>query len=198
MDQTKVTGLVLAGGRGQRMEGADKGWISFRGEPLVKHALTILAPLTRCNLISANRNLEAYERLGHGVVRDGRSGFDGPLAGIEAALCVIKTPYLLTLPCDTPLMKTAVLQRLLDAAVQTGSALCVATEGEVLHPVVLLIHQNLLSDLSLFLDSGERRVRDWLMRHHPERVDCGDHPECFENANTLEDLLRLEHRSIAG
>ena len=115
MDQTKVTGLILAGGRGQRMEGEDKGWVSFRGEPLVMRALNTMKPLTSSTLISANRNLEAYEKLGYGVVPDGRSGFNGPLAGVEAALSAIQTPYLLTLPCDTPLMKRAVLERLLVA-----------------------------------------------------------------------------------
>jgi molybdopterin-guanine dinucleotide biosynthesis protein A len=197
MDQTKVTGLILAGGRGQRMEGQDKGWVSFRGEPLVMRALNTMNPLTSSTLISANRNLEAYARLGHGVVQDARTGFDGPLAGIEAALSVIETPYLLTLPCDTPLMNRSVLERLLVAGAQTGSPLCVAAEGVILHPVVLLIQQSLVSDLVAFLDSGERRVRDWLMRHNPVKVDCSDCPECFENANTPQDLLRLAQRAAS-
>ncbi|HET9023288.1 MAG TPA: NTP transferase domain-containing protein, partial [Burkholderiaceae bacterium] len=80
--RSRITGLVLAGGRGARMGGADKGWILHDGEPLVATVLRRLAPQVGAVLISANRNIDAYRALAH-VVTDADSGlaleaFPGP------------------------------------------------------------------------------------------------------------------------
>ena len=99
--------LILAGGRGARLGGKDKGWIMWSGLPLVEHALSALArqspPPSRI-LISANRNVDAYQQTGHNVVTDERPDFPGPLAGIEAGLMRCKKNPLLVVPCDAPLL----------------------------------------------------------------------------------------------
>ena len=60
----EITGLVLAGGRGSRMGGVDKGLQNFNGTPLALHALMRLQPQVGELMINANRNLAAYESFG--------------------------------------------------------------------------------------------------------------------------------------
>ena len=101
--RTDITGLVLAGGRGSRMGGADKGLQSYRGMPLAMHAMLRLAPQVGRVMINANRNLAAYESFGAPVFTDASGDFAGPLAGFVAGLEQCDTPYLVTVPCDSPL-----------------------------------------------------------------------------------------------
>ncbi|HXD26818.1 MAG TPA: NTP transferase domain-containing protein, partial [Propionibacteriaceae bacterium] len=81
-----ITGLVLAGGRGSRMGGVDKGLQEHRGVPLALHALRRLAPQVGRVMLSANRNLEAYRSMGAPVWADEISDYPGPLAGMLAGL----------------------------------------------------------------------------------------------------------------
>ncbi len=97
-----VTGLVMAGGRATRMGGIDKGLVLFEGRPLAEHVARRLAPQCRTLLVSANRNLSAYRALGLTPVTDRIPGFEGPLAGWEAACAVAKTKYVVSVPCDSP------------------------------------------------------------------------------------------------
>lgn len=186
-----ITGVVLTGGRGQRMGGADKGLLPFRGQPLVGHLLAALREVTACQLISANRNLADYETLGCPVIRDAGPAFAGPLAGILATLRSAWTPYVLTVPCDTPLLTGALLKRLLRAASTSGAAIVVAGDGARLHPVIMLAETRLADDLAACLAAGERKVESWMRRHSWATADFSDRPGALANLNTPEDLARL-------
>lgn len=111
--QNKVSGVVLAGGQARRMQQQDKGLVLFNGRPLVSYALTALEPLVDEVLISANRNQALYSRFGYPVLGDNRPGFDGPLAGILAAMQSARNSLLLVTPCDSPLINSMHLERLL-------------------------------------------------------------------------------------
>ena len=111
----QITGLVLAGGRGSRMGGVDKGLQSYHGVPLALHALLRLAPQVGSAMINANRNLAAYESFGVPVWPDALPDFAGPLAGFLAGLEHCETPYLVTLPCDSPLFPEDLVARLAQA-----------------------------------------------------------------------------------
>src|SRR3954467_2445754 len=102
MDRAHITGLVLAGGRGSRMGGVDKGLQLHLGEPLARHALDRIAPQVGPRMISANRNLDAYRAMGVPVWPDAVSDYAGPLAGLLAGLQHADTPWLVTVPCDSP------------------------------------------------------------------------------------------------
>src|SRR6478735_5870112 len=107
-----ITGLVLAGGQGSRMGGVDKGLQPFRGRPMVAHVIERLAPQVHSILVNANRNPEAYAEFGHRVVSDEIEGFAGPLAGFERGLAHATTPFLVTVPCDSPFLPTDLVERL--------------------------------------------------------------------------------------
>ena len=102
IDTSQITGLVLAGGRGSRMGGVDKGLQAYRGMPLAMHALLRLGPQVGEMMVNANRNLAAYESLGVPVWPDALPDYPGPLAGFLTGLERCTTPFLATVPCDSP------------------------------------------------------------------------------------------------
>jgi molybdenum cofactor guanylyltransferase len=195
-----ITGLVLAGGRGMRMGGADKGLQALHGEPLAAHVLKRLAPQAGALLISANRHPEAYAALGAPfgatVVADTLPGFPGPLAGLLAGLRAAGSAYVLSAPCDTPSLPADLGIRLAHALDSSEADIATVTtcdaQGQVsLHPVFALLRTDLADDLSAFLDAGERKVRAWYARHKTVEVAFTDE-RAFYNINSLQELADLE------
>ena len=187
-----VTGLILAGGRGQRMGGRDKGLLPLDGKPLVVHVLKRLAPQVERVLVSANRNLEPYAALtGAEVVADDVPGFAGPLAGIASALQRTATPYLLTVPCDAPLLPVDLGARLHAALQASGTAMAMAHDGQRLQPLFALMRRGVLPDLLAYLAEGGRKVEDWVRRNGPRIVDFSDQTAAFVNLNTPADGAAL-------
>jgi molybdopterin-guanine dinucleotide biosynthesis protein A len=197
-----VTALVLAGGRGSRMGGVDKGMQPFRGEPLALHVLRRLAPQAGATLISANRSRDDYVRLGAPfdarVVADMRADYAGPLAGIATALREASSEFVLTAPCDAPFVDQhlgAALMHAIDTkGVDIAYAATVEPSGEVIaHPVFALLRASLACDLDAWLDAGERKVRAWYARHTAAEVQFHD-DRAFYNINDLQQLAELERR----
>jgi molybdopterin-guanine dinucleotide biosynthesis protein A len=181
-----VHALVLAGGRGSRMGGVDKGLQPLDGRPLVSHVIDRLAPQASHVLISANRNLDAYAALGHTVVVDPPGlAFAGPLAGMLAGLNAIPDDsWLLTAPCDCPHLPPDLAQRLFAAAQADGLAFAQADRE---HPTHALLHTRLRAPLAAHLQSGGRAVLRW-MRSQPHGVARFDGEAAFANLNHLADL----------
>lgn len=192
-----ITGLILAGGRGSRMGGVDKGLQTHAGIPLALHALLRLAPQVGAIMINANRNLAAYESMGVPVWPDALADYPGPLAGMLAGLEHAETPWLVTVPCDTPNFPTDLVARLAEAAQAEGADIAVAAtrEGGAVQPqpVFCLMHTPLLEDLVAFLHAGQRKIDRWTARHRCAQVIFED-ADAFFNANTLEELQRLQRR----
>lgn len=185
--QNKVSGVVLAGGLARRMGYMDKGLIVFDGQPLISYALAALTPLVNDVLISANRNQEIYRTFGFEVISDGNDRFEGPLAGILAAMRATSAAILLVLPCDSPRIKSQHLRKLLDA-LQDDVDIAVACDGKRLHPVFAAVKTQLQSDLELYLQKGERKLQTWIEQHDVVKVDFSDTPEIFVNINTPEEI----------
>jgi molybdopterin-guanine dinucleotide biosynthesis protein A len=178
------------------MGGEDKGLLPFRGHPLVSHALDALGEVAGSRLINANRNLEAYASLGFPVIQDANDRFDGPLAGLLSAMRASATPYVLTVPCDTPRLTGTLLQRLVDCLPMSNAAIAMAHDGERLHPVVMLAETCLADDLQAYLDAGKRKVEHWIRRHRWVSIDFSDAAGALANINTPDDLAALETRGL--
>jgi molybdopterin-guanine dinucleotide biosynthesis protein A len=189
-DKAKITGVLLAGGGGRRMGGADKGLLLLRGRPLAAYALDALQEAAGAVLVNANRNREEYAGFGHPVIADGPEGFAGPLAGLLSAMRAAETDYVLTVPCDAPFATGAALTRLCETLKKENAEICAAHDGARLHPVFLLAERRLADDLADYLAGGGRKAETWLRRHRLAVADCSDCPECFANLNTPEDLIR--------
>ena len=198
-----ITGLILAGGRGSRMGGSDKGLQNFHGLPLALQTLMRLQlqslPLQEV-LINANRNLAAYESLGVPVWPDSIDGFAGPLAGFQTGLERCETPLMLTVPCDTPLFPLDLVERLYEAmdAQDADLAMAAAPEADGTvrpQPVFCLLKIDLLESLVKFTQGGGRKIDAWTAQHRCAIVPFdlpGDSPQAFANANTLAELQQLE------
>jgi molybdopterin-guanine dinucleotide biosynthesis protein A len=191
----EITGLVLAGGRGSRMGGVDKGLQTLDGMPLVQHAMNRLAPQVGTLMINANRHLDTYASFGMPVWPDEPADYAGPLAGFLAGLAHCETPWLATVPCDTPRFPGDLVAQL---AAGLGSApLAIATtleDGRVQRqPVFCLMRRDLRPDLEAFIADGGRKIEHWLARHHCADVPFAD-ASAFFNANTADELRGLEAR----
>lgn len=191
-----ITGLILAGGRAQRMGGIDKGLIPFRGKPLIESAIAKLKPQSHTILINANRNITKYAAYGYPVIMDETPDFSGPLAGFSAGLKACKTPYLLTAPCDSPLLPTK-LAELLGAEMERGDFQLVyasskEADGKIwAQPVFCLMRANLQGSLANFLLKGDLKIDRWFKELHSSTVIFDD-PQVFTNINTPEELKLLE------
>lgn len=188
----KVTGVILAGGLARRMENRDKGLVQFNGRPLISYAIQAMTPIVGQLLINANRNQAEYRQFGRPVIADQTDSFDGPLAGILTALSIAETELLLVMPCDSPLIKTRHLERMLHARATEDAEIAVAFDGERLHPVFLVLKTNLKDSLEAYLADGQRKLAVWLAQHHSLTVDFSDEPEVFTNINSLVELAAVE------
>ena len=204
IDTRDITGLILAGGRGSRMGGVDKGLQGFRGQPLALHALRRLQPQVGSVMISANRNLPAYEAFGVPVWPDGLADHAGPLAGFLIGLEHCTTPWLLTVPCDSPRFPRDLAARMAATAVREHAQIVLAAGPEAgrdgalqlrPQPVFALLHRSLLPSLQDFVQQGGRKIDAWTAQHAQAlcRFDAaGDDVHAFANANTLQELRVLE------
>ncbi|HPU52919.1 MAG TPA: molybdenum cofactor guanylyltransferase MobA [Burkholderiaceae bacterium] len=190
-----ITGVVLAGGLGRRMsedsQGVDKGLQLFRGRPMVAHAIDRLAPQVGTILVNANQNLETYRAFGWPVIPDALGGFAGPLAGLASAMQAARTPWVLTVPCDSPLFPADLAARLAGAADAAGTRVAVVRTTSGDQPVFLLAHTALASDLQAFLAAGRRKIDAWYGPLSPAVVDFADE-SAFRNINTRDELRSLE------
>lgn len=188
-----LTAVILAGGRGRRMGGSDKGLVDLDGRPLIAHVLNGIAPQVGEVLINANRNVRQYQAFGYPVVNDALDGFQGPLAGFASAMAAATTPCILTLPCDGPLVPPDYAMRMMDALVATpGSEIAVAHDGNRMQPVYALLPVRLMSDLEGFLAQGDRKIDLWYARHRTALSDFSDCPDAFRNINTPQDRDQLQ------
>ena len=205
MELNDISAIILAGGRGTRMGGVDKGMQNFNGMPLALHAALRLqiqqgGPLGDV-MINANRNLAAYEAFGVPVWPDDLADYAGPLAGFLTGLEHCETRYLLTLPCDTPLFPLDLAQRMVQALERAGAEIARVAAPEEngslrAQPVFCLLQRDLLNSLLRFTAQGGRKIDRWTAGHKTVLVPFdapGDDAKAFFNANTLEELHSLEH-----
>lgn len=203
MDKNDVTGVILAGGRGSRMGGADKGLQTFRGMPMAMYTLMRLAPQVGEVMINANRNLSAYESFGIPVWPDGLADHAGPLAGFLTGLEHCETEYMVTVPCDTPLFPQDLVARLGEALERDGAEIAMAgareEDGQLrAQPVFSLMKRELMESLVRFTHEGGRKIDAWTAQHRTVLVPFdrpGDDASAFFNANTLAELHKLEQSS---
>jgi molybdenum cofactor guanylyltransferase len=190
-----ITAVILAGGQGRRMGGQDKGLIEINGRALVAILIDRLEQQISAIVINANRNRERYQAFGYPVVSDQLDDYQGPLAGFACAMNVVDTEFILTLPCDGPLLAADYVARFIASQARTGAAICVADDGERLQPVHALIKIDLLSSLNTFLDSGDRKIDRWYAMHDFIKTDFSDCADMFRNINTPSDEESMQVQS---
>lgn len=187
--QTKVTGVILAGGRATRMNYQDKGLMMFKGQPLISYAIKALTGITQHIIINANRNHDSYSQFGYEVISDQTDSFDGPLAGVLTAMLHTDAEILLVIPCDSPFVSTQSLQKLLQSLLENKADVAVPVSGDKLQPVFLAARTALKDSLQSYLACGQRKMAIWLQQQNLVKVEFTEHDPLFININTPEELV---------
>lgn len=184
----QITAVILAGGRGSRMGGVDKGLVDYQGQPMIEHILARITPQVDHVMINANRHIEHYQTYGVPVITDENDQFDGPLAGMQAALHHAATDWVLSVPCDSPLLPLDLASRLsqavqgLQAMSGPQAMLAIARSASGTHPVFCLMPRSVSADLDAYLQTGQRRVGGWQALHPHVFVSFEDE-QAFTNIN---------------
>jgi len=194
LTKTMLTALILAGGEARRMDGQDKGMIKLNDKPLIEHVLTAISPQVGYMVINANRNLDHYAGYGCPVITDEFAGFQGPLAGMASGLRTVDTPFMVTVPCDSPFIPNDLVKRLYLSLLQEDAEISVAKDDQRLHPVFSLMKTTVLDSLLDFLKGGERKIDRWFDHHKLAIADFSDEPDTFVNINTPEELANIENK----
>jgi molybdopterin-guanine dinucleotide biosynthesis protein A len=194
--QITITGVILAGGLARRMNHQDKGLVLYHNIPLISYAISAMSPVVNELLINANRHHAEYARFGLPVIADQSDCFDGPLAGVLTAMLHSKGEVLVVMPCDSPLIKSHHLEKLISTLQESNADCAVAFDGERLHPVILAVKTCLKNSVAAFLNSGERKIGQWVTQQNFVKVDFSDAADIFLNLNTLSELSQLEQQSL--
>lgn len=189
---TKITGVVLAGGRGSRMHGQDKGLVLLNGIALFQHVLTALRPQVEQVVISANRHREIYRQAGVPVIVDSLPDYQGPLAGMLAVMEAIESEWFMFSPCDTPNIPNYLVSRLWDALGEPPVSAVWVNDGQRDHPGTVLIHRSVKTALKAWLATGERRVMPFLFSVNGHAVVMDNTLDNFANINTQDELSRWQ------
>lgn len=185
--------LLLAGGRGQRMGGQDKGLVIWQGQPLIAHVYAQTRPLTDDLIISCNRNSEQYTPYADQLVHDDEGGFPGPLAGIRAGLKAARHPHLLVLPCDAPCIDAGLLDSMLATASQHPEAPLMVRQGNHWEPLLSVIPLALADAFEQAWQDGERSPGRIMRNLGAIALQCPEDDPRLANLNTPE-LLSLHTR----
>ena len=187
----QITGLILAGGRSSRMNGQDKGLIKLIDQPMINYVIQRLAPQVDQILISANRHIEQYQQFGYEVLLDDYEDFRGPLAGMARGLSHSDAEYLLTVPCDGPLLPADLAERMLNLARKNSARAVLAFDGKYRQPTYNLVHTDLLPAMLKSLEHNEHKLGKWLMDNGACLIDFSEQKSAFLNVNTPADLELL-------
>lgn len=190
-----ITGVILAGGQARRMEGQDKGLILFNGKPFIEHVIEVFNPQVSKLIINANRNHDKYSQYGFEIISDEYPNYCGPLAGMASVLNKIQTPYLVTVPCDSPFVSDNLVSCLSLAIFSKNTEISVAHNGERLQPVFCMIKKTLISSMNAYLTKGERKIDKWFSQHPIAIADLSHSPQCFENFNSQEEIIISENNN---
>jgi molybdopterin-guanine dinucleotide biosynthesis protein A len=189
-----ITGLVLCGGRATRMGGVEKALVPWAGRPLLAHVIDRLAPQVGAVALNVNRQAALYAGFGLPLWPDADDTLPGPLAGWLAALGRSPTEWLLSVPCDSPLLPADLAARLAPPLAGPGAPpLAIAATADGPQPVFALMHRSLAPALAAALARGERGVQRFARAQGAAEVAFDD-PGAFADADTPEDLARLAPR----
>ncbi len=183
-----ITGAILAGGKARRMGGEDKGLILFNGKPLIQHVINALKPQLDNIIINANRHVEQYQSFGYPVIQDTLAGFCGPLAGILSAMQFVDSDYIITAPCDAPMISQQYRQRMMETLLNEQADIAVASDGQRLQPVFCLLPTRLQEQLAHYLAKGNRKIDQWFEQYNVAVVDFSDQTGSFANFNCYDDI----------
>jgi len=186
----KPLAAIIAGGQSRRMGGGDKGIKPLQEKMMIAHVAERIAPQCASIVINTNNAPDEYRALGYPLIEDSIPGHLGPLAGVLSVLESCNDELVMTLPCDTPLIPSDLVERMHEMLLQSDSDICTIEAGG-LHPIFMLLKRKLAPSIRAYLEAGERRVGYWLKQQNYCVVDFSDQFEAFSNINTPEEFEHI-------
>ncbi len=186
-----ISAVILAGGKGSRMGNHDKGLVKLANKTLIEYVINTIQQQVDHIIISANRNINEYQRLGFSVIRDDKNEFNGPLSGICEALKICTTKYLLVLPCDCPFIEADIIARLYKSAEENNSDVALIHDGQFLQPLFALISKNTLASLEQSIAAKNFKVKQWMIDQNHSIIE-DNRERVFFNINSRNDLEMAE------
>lgn len=196
MLKTSIDAAIIAGGLGTRLDGADKGLLEWGKQRFAEHIAKKLRPYTENLIINCNRNLPRYGIIADILVHDEDKTFAGPLAGLLSVIKGSDATYVLTSPCDTPLIPDDYAPRMLAVLQQNPNRLIVAHDGNQIQPLHLLLPTNLEVNMREYLNSGKRKLTSWLILQSPVFCDFTDTAADFLNVNSPQEFNELKNLTV--
>lgn len=188
LTKNNITGLILAGGKGSRMQMRNKGLLKLEGKTLVEQRITALSPQVADIIISANKDIKNYLCFGYPVVRDESEEYLGPLAGLAAGWHNCKTDWMISCPCDTPYLADDYVSRMIGACVKAEKIIAVARDHNSTQNTFILMHRSASASIKQALTIKQLAVHKWLAGQDTTTVDFSDCPDMFINFNTTEEF----------
>ena len=187
--RTNITGIILAGGKSSRI-GFDKGFINLNGKPFLVHIIEAMKPLVN-NIIIVSDNTD-YDKFGYQIVNDLIKN-SGPVAGLYSGLSNSKTEYNLVLSCDVPLIKTFILEQLIDRFDIDYDMIQLQSENKSM-PLIAIYKTHCLHTFEGQLNKNKKRLRIAVeqLKHKTITIDS----ECdqyVKNINTIAQLNEIQH-----
>lgn len=191
----RVMGLVLAGGRSQRM-GREKALTPLAGRPLLAHVLDRFTPQVASVVINAQGDATRFDAFRLPVLPD-EIADAGPLAGIAVGLQAAQArgyAFVASCPSDAPFLPANLVSRL--AAGIGGQRIAMASGPDGLEPLFALWRSTALAGVEAALAHKRLAVREVAAELGLAIVpfDPGPPPGCFANLNTPEELAAAEAR----
>jgi molybdopterin-guanine dinucleotide biosynthesis protein A len=186
----RVSAIVLAGGQSRRFDFVDKGLVVWKGQPLIEHVVSTIKTQVDEIIISCNQNVDQYQQFGYPLVQDELADFQGPLAGIQAALPKTHHPYVLVCPCDTTQLPSNLVEQLLTAMLVNDVDATYAHTEDHKHYLPVLMKTSLRSSIDLYLKSDGRSMKGWYRTIKHLGVPFSSQANEFSNFNHRQDLER--------
>lgn len=189
---TAIAGLIYAGGESTRF-GGNKAEASLCGRRLIDHVAERLGPQVTTLAVAGPIRVTNAKTLGDGV-HVGKGPLAGLLSGLKWASDLPGVKWLITTPCDVPLLPKNMVSSLsksltdtptvlnVDGRWQAGCALWPTSAGR-------LIEDTLIKGEDLSLHRALRSLNVEAIETSQEALDGS-----FLNINTQDELLRLEQK----
>jgi len=189
IERTDITGIIIAGGKSSRM-GSDKGFIILNGKPFVTHIIDTMKPLVNEIIIVSDN--EEYNKFGYKRVDDLVKN-SGPIAGLHSGLKHSKTEYNLVLSCDVPLIKTFILQQLVDALNEHYDMIQLQSKNKIM-PLIAIYKKYCEDSFKDLLDKGEKRLRTAVEQLNTKTITIDPQYDHYvKNINTMAQLKEIQH-----
>lgn len=192
-----ILGVILAGGRSRRF-GAEKGTAVLAGRRLVDWVAARARPQVDGLIVNARHPIGEEAAADLPLVADAGTGFEGPLAGLLAAMGWAEAhdpacEWVASFAVDSPFFPADHVARLAAAAMEKARPAIARSAGHH-HPVFGLWPMSAVADLRrAFYDEGERKLMAITSRFHAAAVDFAATPyDPYFNVNTQDDLRVAE------